>query len=55
MILANNEGEQLNNEFIKATFYDDLPAELQEMEDEITQRFEDKILKEKEKDDKGNM
>ncbi len=55
MTLANNEVLPLNNELVKATFYDDLPAELQEMEDEITQSFEDKILKEKEKDDKGNM
>lgn len=52
MALANNEGLPLNNELVKATFYDELPAELQEMEDEITQSIEDKILKEKDKEDK---
>ena len=52
MALANNEGLPLNNEFVKATFYDDLPAELQEMEDEITQSYEDRILKESNKEDR---
>ncbi len=52
MALANNERLPLNNELVKATFYDDLPAELQEIEDEITQSFEDRILKEKDKENK---
>ncbi len=52
MALANNEGAPLNNEFVKATFYDDLPAELQEFEDEVTQNYEDRILKEKDRESK---
>lgn len=52
MALANNEGAPLNNEFVKATFYDDLPAELQEFEDEVKQNYEDRILKEKDRESK---
>ncbi len=45
MALANNEGLPLNNELVKASFYDDLPAELQEMEKEIKDFYANKYFK----------
>lgn len=45
MALANNEGLPLNNELVKATFYDDLPAELQEMEKDIKDFYANSYFK----------
>ncbi len=45
MALANNEGLSLSNELVKATFYDDLPTELEELENDMKDFYDNKYFK----------
>lgn len=44
MVLANNESLPLNNQFVKAGFYDLLPDDLEEIEKEMKKLYADKYF-----------